>query len=84
MFTLDKSELRLRNMAAMMNKLGLDAVTLARSPAGFTSALSACQSCVADEVCHDWLARAPKSLAQAPVFCPNARIFAQARSKQPG
>jgi hypothetical protein len=82
MFTSDKSERRLRNMAEMMNKLGMDTAALARSPVGFTSAVSACQSCFAEEVCHDWLARASKPLAQAPEFCPNAKLFAQVRSTQ--
>lgn len=83
MFTWDKAETRLWNMAEMMNKLGLDAATLAHRPGGLSSAVSACQSCGADEVCHDWLARTPKSLAKAPEFCPNAKRFAQARTTPP-
>jgi hypothetical protein len=75
----DKAERRLRNMADMMDRLGFDEGVLARSDLNVSSAYRACQSCSADEVCHDWLTRAPKSLKSAPAFCPNAKRFAQAK-----
>ncbi len=34
--------------------------------------IDACQRCDAEEVCSDWLARAPKKIATPPAFCPNA------------
>jgi hypothetical protein len=70
----NSADRRLPNMSEMMAQLGLDAQDL-----NVGSVLRACQSCRADEVCHDWLARAPKSLKQAPSFCPNANRFAHAR-----
>jgi hypothetical protein len=71
-------------MSEMMDRLGLDSEMFARRRLGLdlSSAIRTCQFCSADEVCHDWLARAAKSLAKAPAFCPNAMLFAQARAEQ--
>ena len=77
--TFAKAVGRLRNMSAMMCRLGFDAKVLARRDLNVRSVFHDCQKCSADEVCHDWLARAPKSLARAPAFCPNAKRFAHAR-----
>ena len=75
----DKAVRRLRNMADMMDRLGFDEGALARSDLNVTSVYRACQFCPADEVCHDWLARAPKSLKHAPAFCRNRERFARAK-----
>jgi hypothetical protein len=75
--TFDKAVQRLHNMSDMMGRLGFDAETLARTKLDVNSVFHACQNCLADEVCHDWLARAPKSIKGAPVFCPNAECFAR-------
>lgn len=77
--TIDKTVRRLRNMADMMNRLGFDEGVLAQSDLNVSSAYRACQSCPEDEICHDWLTRAPKSLKRAPDFCPNTKRFAQAK-----
>jgi len=84
MFTLDKADRRARNMSEMMDRLGLDTDAFARRRFGLdlSSAIRTCQFCNADEVCRDWLARAAKSSAKAPAFCPNATLFAQARAGQ--
>ncbi len=84
MFTFDKASRRARNMSEMMDRLGLDTKTLAHRRLGLdlSCAIRTCQFCDADEVCHDWLARAAKSSAKAPAFCPNARLFAQTRANQ--
>ena len=82
MFTFDRADRRARNMSDMMDRLGLDADAFVHRRFGLdlSSAIRTCQFCHADEVCHDWLARAAKSSAEAPAFCPNATFFAQARA----
>jgi hypothetical protein len=77
-FTFDVAANRLRNMSEMMDRLGFDTETLARTELNVSSVIRACQICPADEVCHNWLARAPKSFKQAPSFCPNAERYARA------
>jgi hypothetical protein len=71
-------------MSAINLSVYLDTDAFARRRLGLdlSSAIRTCQFCNADEVCRDWLARAPKSLAKAPAFCPNATLFAQARTGQ--
>lgn len=71
------------NMAAMTGKLGLNTVPAAW-PTGVShlaQAIDACQRCDAQDVCSDWLARAPATIKAAPAFCPNAVEFA--RNKAP-
>jgi Family of unknown function (DUF6455) len=68
---------RLQNMSEMMDRLGFDSGALAREDFNIKSVFNACQVCAADEVCHDWLARAPKALGQAPAFCANMEYFAR-------
>ena len=83
MFTLDKADRRARNMSEMMDRLGLDTGAFAHRRFGLdlSFTIRTCQFCDADEVCRDWLARAAKALAEAPAFCPNATLFAQARAE---
>jgi len=78
-FRFDKAVRRLRNMSEMMDRLGFDSEALARTDLNVRSVFRACQSCPADEVCHDWLVRASKSFKRAPTFCPNAERFGRAR-----
>ena len=72
---------RWRNMCEMLDRLGLDAAALAhgRLASDLRTAVTNCQSCGADQVCQDWLMRAPESLEKAPVFCPNSELFASVR-----
>ena len=77
--TFDRVVSRLRNMSEMLDRLGYDAETLARTDLNVGSVVCVCQRCQAEEVCRDWLARAPKSFERAPAFCPNAERFADAR-----
>src|SRR6516165_5906192 len=81
MFTFDKANRRARNMFEMMDRLGLDTETFAHRRLGLdlSAAVRICQFCIADNVCHDWLARAVKPVANAPAFCLNAIVFEQAR-----
>jgi hypothetical protein len=58
------------------------AASPAASPASWPTGVSllaqmvdACQRCEATEVCNDWLARAPQSIAAPPPFCPNAEVL---------
>lgn len=72
------------NMAAMTDRLGLGTVPAAW-PTGVSQlalTINACQHCDAFEVCTDWLARAPKSIAVPPAFCPNAPVFTEAKAKK--
>ena len=78
-FRFDKAVRRLRNMSEMMDRLGFDVEALARTDLNVRSVFRACQSCPADEVCHDWLLRASKSFKRAPAFCPNAKRFGRAK-----
>ena len=84
MFTFDKANRRAQNMSEMMDRLGLgiDAFAHRRFGLDLPSAVRICQFCIADKVCHDWLARAAKPVAKAPAFCPNAMLFEQARAEQ--
>lgn len=71
------------NIAAMSDRLNLPPVAAAW-PIGVSQlalAVQACQSCEADEVCTDWLVRAPNRIASPPPFCPNTAALA--RAKQP-
>src|SRR3974377_109002 len=65
----------------MLNRLGLDAAMLAHGRLGtaLRSAVDTCQSCDANLLCEAWLVHAPKQLDKAPVFCPNAAVFARVR-----
>jgi len=72
------------NMGAMTDRLGLSTVPAAW-PTGISQlalTIDACQRCDAFEVCTDWLARAPKTVAVPPAFCPNARAFKEAKEKK--
>jgi hypothetical protein len=84
MFTFDRADRRARNMSEMMDRLGLDIDAFAHRRFGLdlSYAIRTCQFCHADEVCRDWLARSAKSSTEAPAFCPNATLFAQARAER--
>jgi hypothetical protein len=75
------ADLRWRNMCALLDRLGLDAATLAhgRLASDLRAAVTACQSCNAEQPCQEWLTRAPEYVEQAPAFCPNAQLFASVR-----
>jgi hypothetical protein len=84
MFTFDRADRRARNMSEMMDRLELDIDAFAHRRFGLdlSYAIRTCQFCHADEVCRDWLARSAKSSTEAPAFCPNATLFAQARAER--
>lgn len=69
------------NMTAMTEKLGLSVVPAAwpTNVAQLGQAISRCERCDAGQVCADWLARTSKAVAMPPRFCPNERLFAQAK-----
>jgi hypothetical protein len=71
------------NLAVMADKLDIATVP-AVWPTGIlqlAQAIDICQRCDASEVCGDWLARAPKHVAQPPQFCPNAGVLRQAKKR---
>ena len=73
-----------RNFSAMVEKLGV--TVPAAWPSGlsqFTQAYEACQRCDADEVCADWLARAPEFIQSPPEFCPNRAEFTRTNKLKP-
>jgi hypothetical protein len=73
-------------LAEVSARLGRDSMPAPRAaswPAGVSllaQMIDACQRCDADEVCNDWLARAPKKIATPPAFCPNADALIKAKS----
>lgn len=70
-----------RNLAAMNDRLDLPNVPAAW-PTGVSQlalAVAACERCDADDVCTDWLARAPAKIAAPPAFCPNAATLTRAK-----
>jgi hypothetical protein len=73
-------------MAEMLDRLGLDAETLARGRLAndLRFAVCTCQSCDAVQACQDWLAHAPEWLDRAPAFCRNAELFACSRGPVAG
>ena len=75
------AEARWRNMCEILDRLGLDASKFGdgRLASDLRAAVSTCQSCGADQVCQDWLVRAPECVDKAPAFCPNAELFASVR-----
>jgi len=72
---------RWQNMCEMLDRLGLDPSMLAhgRLASDLRAAVNRCQSCNADQVCLDWLVRAPECVDKPPAFCPNAELFASVR-----
>lgn len=75
MFGFDRAVCRLQNMSEMMDRLGLGTRTRAQEDLN-RLIFRACQVCSADEVCRDWLSRAPNCIGRAPAFCPNTEYFA--------
>ena len=79
-----------RHLAEMVERLGVEsnpAASPVASPAAWPTGVSllaqmveVCQRCDADEVCGDWLARAPKKIATPPAFCPNADALKRAKN----
>ena len=68
----------------MAEKLGV--TVRAAWPTGLsqvTQAYEACRRSEANEVCADWLKRAPDSIQLPPAFCPNAGEFTGAYKKKP-
>ena len=68
------------NFSKMAEKMGV--TVPAAWPTGmaqFAQAYEACQRCDADEVCADWLKRAPDSIQLPPEFCPNADEFTRVK-----
>ena len=74
-------------LAEVAVRVGVDTKQAPR-PAAWPTGVSllaqmvdACQRCDADEVCGDWLARAPKKIATPPAFCPNADALKKAAKR---
>ncbi|MDO8875609.1 MAG: DUF6455 family protein [Pseudolabrys sp.] len=77
-----------RNLAEMSARLSVVPAQpqAAASPATWPTGVSllaqmvdACQRCDAEQVCSDWIARAPKKIATPPAFCPNADALTRAK-----
>lgn len=83
MSTSQKDDRKPENMAEMTDGLGIKIVPAAwrSGVAGLAEAINA-QSCPADEICRDWLMRAPARLQQVPPFCPHAASFNAATADQ--
>jgi hypothetical protein len=75
------------HLAEVAARLGVDTKQAPR-PAAWPTGVSllaqmvdACQRCDADQVCGDWLARAPEKIATPPAFCPNADALKKAAKR---
>jgi hypothetical protein len=84
MFSFTRSDRQMKNFNEMATRLDIDMSELAREHLGYTvrSAIRACHSCDAGEVCRDWLARAAPRFEKPPAFCRNAARFARVRTDQ--
>jgi hypothetical protein len=84
MFAFARSDRQMKNFREMTTRLGIDMGELARENLGYTirSAVRACHSCDAGEVCQDWLARAAPRFDSPPAFCRNAARFSRVRADQ--
>jgi hypothetical protein len=73
------------HVCEMMECLGIEPGGGVASHLGlrYATALRHCETCLSKEVCRDWLASAPASIALAPSFCPNADIFFELQVDQP-
>ena len=73
-------ERRANRMTVVMDKLGVDALTLARRDGGCAYALArtTCLQCPYAQDCLNWLDADPPS-SERPVFCPNLKLFESCR-----
>jgi len=69
----------------MMERLGIDPGGGAVSALGlsYATALHRCEACPSKQTCRDWLDTMPRSVANAPSFCPNADILCELQVDQP-
>ena len=71
------------NFSKMAEKLGV--TVPAAWPTGTSQlmqAYAACQRCVAEQACTDWLKRTPDSIQLPPEFCPNADELTRANKRK--
>lgn len=68
-------------MQQMMDRIGADAVTLARLRSGdaFLEARTTCLHCGTSDRCLRWLDAAPRHPDERPEFCPNLTLFEACR-----
>ena len=73
-------------MSRMLNRLGVTLGDLSQANLGvpLSSAIRTCHSCTRANECEAWLSDSNVAcVADAPCFCPNARLFRQLRSSMP-
>jgi hypothetical protein len=75
-YKLERDDLRMRQMHAMMDRLDVDIADAARARLGgaFHSATRTCQACPNGTTCSQWLQECRDKDA-FPSFCPNAGFF---------
>ncbi|HRN87876.1 DUF6455 family protein [Hyphomicrobium sp.] len=73
-------ERRANRMSVVMDRLGVDALTLARRDGGraYAEARTTCLHCPYAQDCLNWLDEEPPSSGR-PVFCPNLELFESCR-----
>jgi hypothetical protein len=61
----------------MMEKLGIEpgSSVTPRLSLTYATAVRRCELCPYQEICRNWLDRAPASIGSAPQFCPDADIL---------
>ena len=80
MFTFDRYDRQMKYFGDMTARLGIDPVAFARDCLGYrlATAIRRCSACRSGDACRAWLAGTAQA-DDAPPFCPNRDVFAQAR-----
>jgi hypothetical protein len=78
---LERIDLRISNMSAMLTRAGIDPDLFRqqRPNSMFRASMHACQSCPNGDICTRWLEHAPVQIDRVPEFCPNGQRFERAR-----
>lgn len=81
MSVLGRIDRKIRNMSAMLSRIGIDPAVLAQRPLGtiFTTSMRACLACPNGDICTAWLDQARGPIDHVPEFCPNGRRFERTR-----
>jgi hypothetical protein len=70
----------------MMERLSIEpgGGVISRLGLSYAAAFHRCEACPSKQACRDWLDSISASVAFAPRFCPNAKIFFELQVDQPG
>jgi hypothetical protein len=73
-------------LGEMMQRLAIEPAggVVPRVSLSYATAFHRCEACPSKQACRDWLDSMPRSVAFAPLFCPNADILFELQVSQPG